>query len=267
MSGYMGAARIYDAVNSDIDHNAWAEFIDRGLHLFGSGRAEEELVLDLACGTGQLTHALAARGYDMTGVDISPEMLEIARERCAADGALLLCQDMRDFELYGTVGAVVCCLDSVNHLIDDGDIDECFAHVHNYLVPGGVFIFDVNTQKKFEEYYGELAYLFPGVDADGRESFCAWQNCYDAESGICDFGITVFYETEAGAGIYLRADDEWSERYYSLEEISAALERAGFRLAAVAGADEDAVLPAGLDWNAAVGEHTTKLHIAAVAIK
>ena len=263
----MGAARIYDAVNSEIDYNAWAEFIDRGLRMFGADRPEAELVLDLACGTGRLIHAMAARGYDMTGVDISPEMLEIARERCAADGALLLCQDMREFELYGTVGAVVCSLDSVNHLIEDGDIDECFAHVHNYTVPGGVFIFDINTQKKFEEYYGELAYLFPGVDEEGRESFCAWQNCYDAESGICDFGVTVFYEADAGSGCYQRADDEWSERYYSQDEICAALERAGFRIVAIAGAAEDEVLPAGLDWNAAVDEHTTKLHIAAVAIK
>lgn len=267
MSGYMGAARIYDAVNSDIDYNAWAEFIDRGLRRFGADRSEAELVLDLACGTGRLTHAMAALGYDMTGIDISPEMLEIARERCAEDGALLLCQDMREFELYGTVGAVVCSLDSVNHLTEDGDVEECFAHVHNYLVPGGVFIFDINTQKKFEEYYGDLAYLFPCVDENGRETFCAWQNCYDAEAGICDFGITVFYETEAGAGQYQRAEDEWSERYYSQAEICAALERTGFRVVAIAGADDEEVLPAELDWNSEAGNSTTKLHIAAVAVK
>ena len=115
MSGYCGAAGIYDAVNSDIDYSAWADFIVDGLSRFGAGRAEPELVLDLACGTGSLTCELAARGFDMTGVDSSPEMLEIARERCGGN-VLLLCQDMRSFELYGTVGAVVCCLDSVNHL-------------------------------------------------------------------------------------------------------------------------------------------------------
>ena len=154
MSGYCGAARIYDAVNADIDYSAWADFITKGLSRFGEGRAEPELVLDLACGTGRLTHELAARGFDMTGVDLSPEMLEIARERCAGQNVLLLCQDMRSFELYGTVGAVVCCLDSVNHLTEDGDLDECFSHVHNYLVPGGVFIFDINTRLRIEDSYG-----------------------------------------------------------------------------------------------------------------
>ena len=99
MSGYCGAARIYDAVNADIDYSAWADFITKGLSRFGEGRAEPELVLDLACGTGRLTHELAARGFDMTGVDLSPEMLEIARERCAGQNVLLLCQDMRSFEL------------------------------------------------------------------------------------------------------------------------------------------------------------------------
>ena len=267
MSGYCGAARIYDAVNADIDYSAWADFITKGLSRFGEGRAEPELVLDLACGTGRLTHELAARGFDMTGVDLSPEMLEIARERCAGQNVLLLCQDMRSFELYGTVGAVVCCLDSVNHLTEDGDLDECFSHVHNYLVPGGVFIFDINTRLRFEDSYGELAYVFPGTTDDGRETFCAWQNDYDPETRICDFGVTVFSESERGTGLYTRSEDEWAERYYTLGEIRSALSRAGMRFAASAGAAEGEVLPAGLDWDAPVTRGCGKIHIAAVAIK
>lgn len=267
MSGYSGAARVYDAVNADVDYSAWADFIIDGLSRFGADRAEPELILDLACGTGRLTCELAARGFDMTGVDISPEMLEIARERCAGKNVLLLCQDMRDFELYGTVGAVVCSLDSLNHLIEDGDIDRCFAHVHNYLVPGGVFIFDVNTRARFENSYGDLAYVFPETDDDGRESFCAWQNYYDPESGICDFGVTVFAETEKGSGLYTRSEDEWAERYYPLDVIKAALKRAGMKLVAVSGAAEGDVLPEGADWNAPVDAECEKIHIAAVAVK
>ena len=267
MSGYCGAARIYDAVNADIDYSAWADFITKGLSRFGEGRAEPELVLDLACGTGRLTHELAARGFDMTGVDLSPEMLEIARERCAGQNVLLLCQDMRSFELYGTVGAVVCCLDSVNHLTEDGDLDECFSHVHNYLVPGGVFIFDISTRLRFEDSYGELAYVFPGTTDDGCETFCAWQNDYDPETRICDFGVTVFSESERGTGLYTRSEDEWAERYYTLGEIRSALSRAGMRFAASAGAAEGEVLPAGLDWDAPVTRGCGKIHIAAVAVK
>lgn len=266
MSGYCGAARIYDAVNADIDYSAWADFIADGLSRFGAGRAEPGLLLDLACGTGRLTRELAARGFDMTGVDSSPEMLEIARRRCGGD-VLLLCQDMRELELYGTVGAVVCVLDSVNHLTGEGDLDRCFSHVHNYLVPGGVFIFDINTRQRFENSYGELAYLFPGTAADGRETFCAWQNDYDPDTGICDFGVTVFEETKPGSGLYARTDDEWSERYYSIREITAALGRCGMRTAALAGAEEGELLPPGLDWSSPVTSACGKIHIAAVAVK
>lgn len=266
MSGYMGAASIYDAVNADVDYSAWAELLIDGFERFGADRAEKELVLDLACGTGRLTLELSRRGFDMTGVDASPEMLEQARARLAGENVLLLCQDMREFELYGTVGAVVCCLDSINHLTDDGDLDRCFELVHNYLVPGGVFIFDINTRKKFSEVYGELAYVFPDTAEDGRERFCAWQNDFDAESGICDFGVTVFEETNVGSGMYTRTDDEWSERYYPTEDILAALRRHGMMVAAVVGAGEDGVLPDG-GWDAKAESDALKLHIAAVAIK
>lgn len=265
--GYVGAAPIYDAVNADIDYGAWADFITAGFERFAPERAEPELVLDLACGTGRLTAELADRGFDMTGIDASPEMLEIARERCAGKGVLLLCQDMREFELYGTVGAVVCSLDSINHLIEDGDLEECFSLVHNYLVPGGVFIFDVNARARFENSYGELAYVFPETAEDGRESLCAWQNDYDPDSGICDFGVTVFSETEPGSGLYTRTEDEWSERFYTEEEIKKALADAGIHVVAVAGAEEGDVLPEGLDWDSPVTETCGKIHFAAIAVK
>ena len=130
-------APIYDGINADIDYSAWADFIEKIIEReYRGGRPE--LVLDLGSGTGSMTLELARRGYDMTGVDISPEMLDIARERAEREGLsdkmLWLCQDMREFELYGTVDVAVSCLDSINHLTSPADLSRTLSLVHNYLI-------------------------------------------------------------------------------------------------------------------------------------
>ena len=129
--GYNVIASVYDKLNSDIDYGKWADFIEK---IFDKYLAERpEIVLDLACGTGSMTAELARRGYDMIGVDGSEEMLSVASERAYVNFGeadeyrlpiLYLLQDMRSFELYGTVGAVVCCLDSINYLTGEGDLEK-----------------------------------------------------------------------------------------------------------------------------------------------
>ena len=171
-----------------------------------------------------MTLELARRGYDMIGVDGSADMLSVAYDRKAAaglDGVLLLCQDMRAFELYGTVGAVVSTLDCVNYLTEKGDLDKCFSLVHNYLDPGGLFLFDVNTPYKFRHVFGDNAYILEDEDC-----FCAWQNDFDEATGLCRFDLSVFREEDDGR--YSRADETQTERCYSREELTAALEAAGF---------------------------------------
>lgn len=230
---YHAISAFYDRINADIDYDAWADYIERGFcaHL----PQKPELVLDLACGTGSMTLALARRGYDMIGADGSAEMLNIAMTRAreaSLNGILWLMQDMRDFELYGTVGAVTCCLDSINYLTEDGDLEECFATVHNYLDPDGLFFFDVNTPYKFEHIYGDNSYIFD-EETDDRLIFCGWQNYYDSETRLCDFDLSVF--TEDRDGRYRREDESHTERCYTLEELASALHRTGFELIAVHG--------------------------------
>lgn len=213
-------APFYDSINSDIDYKKWADFIEKILKKEMNSRPE--LVLDLGCGTGKMTLELATRGYDMTGIDCSPEMLDIARNLAEEAGhdILWLCQDMREFELYGTVDAAVCCLDCLNHLIDYEDLKQCLALVRNYLIPDGIFIFDVNGRFKFENVYADRAYT---MEEEG--GVCIWQNYYDAESRLCDFYITLFKEVKDGR--YERYDDEQTERMYTLEEIKSALADTG----------------------------------------
>ena len=217
-------APFYDSVNGDIDYCAWADFFEEIIKReYKAGKPD--LVLDLGCGTGKMTIELAKRGYDMTGVDFSPEMLDIAKneaERCAcSDKMLWLCQDMTEFELYGTVDVTVSCLDCINHLCTPKSVDQCFSLVHNYLIPDGLFIFDINGKRKFEELYADNSYVF-----EEEGSMCVWQNFYNPKNKLCDFYITVFQEDPDGR--YTRYDDVQRERMYTISNMKKALEKSGF---------------------------------------
>ena len=228
-SEYSAIASVYDEINSEINYAEWADFIEACFDKFLPGKPS--LVLDLACGTGSMTFELQKRGYDMIGADLSVDMLSEAYEKAYDNGIqniLFLRQDMRSFELYGTVGAIVCCLDSVNYLIEDGDLDKCFACSHNYLDPDGLFIFDVNTPYKFENVYGENHYIFESRDSYGNMAYCGWQNEYDSESKLCNFSLSVFTRDEQGK--YTRADEEQIERCYASNELENALKNNGFEL-------------------------------------
>lgn len=227
--GYQAIARVYDKLNQTVDYAAWADAIEAAFDAYLPQRPE--LVLDLACGTGSMTRELASRGYDMIGVDGSADMLACAYERKEEsrhpEKILFLEQDMRSFELYGTVGAVVCCLDSLNYLTGDGELKTCFSLVHNYLDPNGLFLFDMNTPYKFASVYGDNAYILEDEE-NGRAVFCGWQNEYDAEKKICTFYLSLFEEDKNGK--YLRYDETQQERCYTKEEILSALEESGFAI-------------------------------------
>lgn len=222
---YDAIAHVYDKLNKEIDYKKWADFIEECFKKYLPEKPS--LLLDLACGTGSMTVELANRGYDMIGVDMSEDMLSEAYLRSEEKGILYLLQDMRSFELYGTVGAVVCCLDSLNYLLEEKDLSLTFANVHNYLDPNGLFIFDINTPYKFENIYSDNAYILEDeIDyEDGAPPtavFCGWQNQFDRDSGICDFYLTLFEERD---GAYIRSDEHQRERCYSLDTVKSLLEK------------------------------------------
>ncbi len=234
--GYEAAiSGVYDKLNREIDYSAWADFIEACFDRFLPHRPA--LVLDLACGTGSMTLELARRGYDMIGIDGSENMLSEAFSRAVdVPGILWLCQDMREFELYGTVGAVTCCLDSLNYLLSPEELLRCFSLVHNYLDPDGIFLFDMNTPYKFENVYGANAYILEDeliFDEDTEDEeripvFCGWQNTYHSESGICEFDLSIFEGLPDGT--YRRSDEHQQERCYGEKDVRELLARAGFEL-------------------------------------
>lgn len=221
MSGYDVVSGLYDRVNGHVDYEGYACRVIGFLR--ENGVPDGAIVADLGCGTGRMTRLLADAGYDMIGIDNSEGMLSVARDAAAADdnGILYLLQDMTDFELYGTVGAVTCFLDGMNHLTRTGELEKCFRLVHNYLDPDGVFFFDLNTPYKFDTEYGHRDIII-----EDEDDMLLWQNDYNKERKICDFYLTAFFVDEDGR--YDREDTTWRERCYSCSYVTKLLEKCGF---------------------------------------
>ena len=190
MEAYTSFARVYDIFMDNVPYKEWADYLGKILKEYG---IDDGLVLDLGCGTGSMTEMLASSGYDMIGVDNAEEMLEIAMEKKVESGhdILYLLQDMREFELYGTVRAVISACDSVNYITDDEDLTEVFRLVNNYLDPEGLFVFDFNTEYKYREILGEQT-----IAEDREECSFIWDNYYDEDERINEYELTLFVRDE-----------------------------------------------------------------------
>lgn len=228
MSSYESFARVYDLFMDNIPYQEWCGYLTGLLKECG---VTEGLVLELGCGTGNVTRLLAGEGYDMIGVDNAPDMLEIAMEKKEADqqDILYLLQDMREFELYGTVKAVVSICDSMNYIIEEEDLLQVFRLVNNYLDPKGIFIFDMNTEYKYREILGE------NTIAENREdaSFI-WDNFYDEEEQINEYDLALFIPEEIqGETLYRKYEEVHYQRAYSLETVKNLLEQAGMEFVTV----------------------------------
>ena len=218
MEAYTGFAGVYDLLMDETPYRQWCENVVHELEKYGIC---DGLLLDLGCGTGTMTELLAARGFDMIGLDCSEEMLNIAFDKRAQSGQdiLYLIQDMRCFELYGTVRAVVSVCDSLNYLLEEEDLVSCFRLVSNYLDPAGIFFFDFNTRYKYETVIGD------SVIAENRED-CSfiWENYFDPGDGINEYDLTVFVKKQE---LFERFQEVHFQRGYTLEEIKSLIVRSG----------------------------------------
>jgi len=236
MEAYTDFAYLYDEFMEDVPYDEWAEFLSSLLNAYGSS---VKSVLDLGCGTGTLTRLLAKKGYDVTGVDYSQDMLSVASEKTLSEDLdiLYINQDMRSLELLEKYDAVVSLCDCINYLILDEDIVDCFKAVRKSLVKDGLFIFDFNTIYKYETVIGDTTI------AENREN-CSfiWENFYSSEDHINEYDVTFFTrigddDSDLSEGIFKRFSEVHIQRGYSLEEMKGFLLEAG--LSFVAALDEE----------------------------
>ena len=215
---YDAFAGVYDPFMDNIPYDVWAA---RLTEILKENGIADGLVCDLGCGTGSMTELLARAGYDMIGIDLSDRMLQAALEKREAGGydILYLQQDMREFELYGTVRAVVCVCDSINYISDTDDLLRVFRLVNNYLDPGGLFLFDFRTDAAY-------AAIGSRTIAENRdEGSLIWENEYDPDTRINTYALTLFLPE--GDGLYRKEEELHRQRAYAPEEIRALLEEAG----------------------------------------
>lgn len=218
MDAYTGFAKLYDLFMDNIDYHQWGNYLLSLLREYG---VDTGIVLDLGCGTGNITEFLAGKGYDMIGIDNSYDMLEAALEKKIDSGhdILYLNQDMREFELYGTVAAAVSICDSMNYITEYEDLVAVFKLVNNYLDPAGLFVFDLNTEKYFKKISDDT------IAENREEGSFIWENTYYEEEQINEYALTIFAPCEDGR--YEKYEEVHYERAYSLDEIKSALEEAG----------------------------------------
>lgn len=214
-------SEFYDALTANVSYDTVAQVLSSLLTRYGKGRG---LLLDLACGTGSVSVRLAEKGYEVIGVDLSPEMLSEAQNKAysAGQNILFLCQDMTKLDLYGTVDAAVCTLDGLCHLPDEESVSAALGKVSLFMNPGGVFLFDVNSVYKHRAVLGNNTFVY-----DTDEVYCVWQNT------LLSDGVTVqmdldFFEPVSDAGDYVRQSERFTERAYPRETLEAMLKKAGF---------------------------------------
>lgn len=231
MDAYEGFASVYDELMDNIPYDKWCEYI---LSLLKMNGVTDGIVCELGCGTGAVTERLARAGYDMIGIDNSYDMLELANEKKSESGLssiLYLMQDMREFELYGTVGAIVCVCDSINYLTELSDITKVMRLANNYLESRGVFICDFKTRHYFRDVVGEST-----IAEDREDVSFIWDNYYDENSCINELALSLFIPAdtdEDGEVLYRKYQELHCQRGLTVEEMRSCVTASGLELVAM----------------------------------
>ncbi len=244
MEAYTGFAEVYDVFMDETPYEEWMGEIIRCIDMYGISKkktdvdgtedilqTERNLIVDLGCGTGTLTEMMAQEGYDMVGIDNSQEMLTIAMEKrdAAEHETMYLLQDMREFELYSTVGTVICVCDSLNYLLEEEELLTTFRLVDNYLYPEGIFIFDFNTVYKYSEVIGDTT-----IAENREECSFIWENYYHPEEAVNEYDLTLFIKE---GDFYRKFEETHYQRGYTFQTIKDLLEQAGLKIVEAMDAD------------------------------
>lgn len=223
MNAYTKFAQVYDIFMDNIPYEKWCQYL---INLLKEHGVENGLVLELGCGTGKVTRLLYEHGYDMIGIDNAEEMLTIAREYSEGmEGILYLLQDMREFELYGTVKAVVSICDSMNYILEEEELLQVFRLVNNYLDPKGIFIFDMNTLYKYETLLGETT-----IAENRPEGSFIWENYYNSQEKMNEYDLTLFIKE---GDLFRKYEETHYQKAYEIETVINLIEKSGLEFITV----------------------------------
>lgn len=219
---YNDFALVYDELMKDVDYEQWSDYIEK---IFIKNAVSPSLILDLGCGTGSFCIEMTKRSYEMIGVDNSDEMLSVAKNKSIEQNCdiLYLNQDITDFELYGTVDAAICMMDSVNYITSLHKLNKMFKLLNNYLNPNGIFIFDLNSTYKLKNVLPKNTYY-----SNNEDISYIWNSYYSKQNNICTFDLTFFLKQHNKS--YKRFDETHYERAYSSSQISKVCQASGFSL-------------------------------------
>lgn len=254
MESYTGFAEVYDEFMDATPYHEWCSRLVDIIKKYGVSKplsqvekigmtqeelalsSERNLILDLGCGTGTLTEMMADKGFDMMGIDMSYDMLQIAMDKKAESGhdIMYLCQDMRELELYCTIGTVICVCDSINYVLEDEEVIETFSRVNNYLYPKGLFIFDFNTNYKYAEVIGDTT-----IAENREECSFIWENYYDEESCVNEYDLTIFVKEKGEEDVFRRFQETHFQRGYDFAEMLHFVEEAGLEFVTAMDADTE----------------------------
>ncbi len=218
---YSSFAEVYDSLTINVDYKRRAEYIASILNDFNIA---DGLLLDLACGTGSLSIEFSKMGYEVIATDASPEMLMQAQEKAydREQSIMFLCQRMEETDLYGTVRAIVCALDSINHLESLEQLNKTFSVLKNFIDDGGIMIFDVNTLYKHQSVLANNTFIY-----DEKEVYCVWQNRLLNDNRTVNINLDFFIKRD---DVYQRFNENFCETAFTDEEITAACEQNGFKV-------------------------------------
>ena len=225
MGGYSFFSSVYDTLTENVNYAARADYI---ADLLADNGIKGGILLDLACGTGTLSVEMSKKGFEVIGVDSSADMLSVAMNNAyeAERNILFLCQPMQQLDLYGTINAAICTLDSINHLTDEADVQATFDKVSLFTEPGGIFIFDVNTVFKHREILADNTFVY-----DMDDVYCVWQNSLDSVTDTVQIDLDIFEQVDDG--VYERMQESFCERAYPLPLLKEMLKKSGFETVAV----------------------------------
>lgn len=231
MAGYGEFSYFYDLLTDNVNY----EELCRSIHsLLADNGVGEGILLDMACGTGTLSFLFEEKGYDVIGVDASEDMLSVAQEKKIENGSdiVFLCQQMQELDLFGTIDAAVCTLDSINHVTDEQDVRRIFEKVSLFMNDNGLFIFDVNTPYKHKNVLADNTFVY-----DLETVYCVWQNTYNEKDGSTDICLDFFEQDAENPDAYYRSYEEFTERGYEIGTLRKWLEEFGFEVLDIFDAD------------------------------